>query len=114
MSLREELIQVAAVAVAIVEDLDKSVAYDLDPWNESIISDIINERIRQDEKWGPQHHTPGEWLAILMEEVGEVAEEISGTYERYPVNELVSRIYTIGRISKHWLDEYIFPPKVEQ
>lgn len=34
------------------------------------------ERVRQDIKWGPQHHSPEWWLAILMEEVGELAETI--------------------------------------
>lgn len=33
---------------------------------------------RQDEKWGAQHlHPMGKWLAILMEEVGEVAKSIN-------------------------------------
>ena len=40
-----------------------------------IIAEIQSERIRQDEKWGQQNHTPIEWCAILMEEVGEMAKE---------------------------------------
>lgn len=32
------------------------------------------ERDRQDEKWGEQNHDPEWWLAILMEEVGELAQ----------------------------------------
>ena len=36
-----------------------------------IISEIIDERDRQDEKWGEQNHVPLKWLAILGEEVGE-------------------------------------------
>lgn len=34
---------------------------------------IIDERDRQDAKWGPQDHTLPEWIVILMEEVGELA-----------------------------------------
>lgn len=34
------------------------------------------ERARQDEKWGEQNHEDETWLAILMEEVGELAEAI--------------------------------------
>lgn len=37
------------------------------------LSDVRLERQRQDEKWGPQDHSPAEWLAVLTEEVGEVA-----------------------------------------
>ena len=40
-----------------------------------IIDNIRNERVKQDEKWGVQNHTPIEWCAILMEEVGEMAKE---------------------------------------
>jgi len=34
---------------------------------------IICERDRQDAKWRPQNHDLPTWLAILMEEVGELA-----------------------------------------
>jgi NTP pyrophosphatase (non-canonical NTP hydrolase) len=42
---------------------------------------IINERKRQDGKWGdqPGNH-PFEWMSILMEEVGELAEAVNETY----------------------------------
>lgn len=36
-------------------------------------SAIVDERDRQDAKWGPQEHTLPEWIVILMEEVGELA-----------------------------------------
>jgi NTP pyrophosphatase (non-canonical NTP hydrolase) len=41
------------------------------------LSLVSGERRRQDEKWGEQNHTPPVWLAILTEEVGEVAKEIA-------------------------------------
>ena len=34
------------------------------------------ERNKQDHKWGEQNHSPAIWLAILMEEVGEVSGEV--------------------------------------
>ena len=37
-------------------------------------ADVQNERERQDEKWGEQNHDPITWVAILMEEVGELAQ----------------------------------------
>lgn len=36
-----------------------------------VYADVAFERIRQDEKWGQQDHSPMEWLCILGEEVGE-------------------------------------------
>jgi NTP pyrophosphatase (non-canonical NTP hydrolase) len=41
---------------------------------EIIIDKILDERKSQDEKWGVQNHNSLKWLAILTEEVGEVAE----------------------------------------
>lgn len=41
-----------------------------------IYHEIQKERINQDIKFGVQNHSPERWLAILMEEVGEVAKEI--------------------------------------
>lgn len=38
--------------------------------------DIMEERYRQDNKWGEQNHGDLYWLGILMEEVGEVAKAI--------------------------------------
>lgn len=40
-----------------------------------ILSEIREERSRQDAKWGEQNHSPIEWCAILSEEVGEVSKE---------------------------------------
>lgn len=37
--------------------------------------EVLKERISQDARWGEQNHTPDRWLAILMEEVGEMAKE---------------------------------------
>ena len=40
----------------------------------------LSERMAQDDKWGVQNHTPEWWLAILMEEVGELAQAILETH----------------------------------
>ncbi len=37
-----------------------------------ILSEVIQERRRQETRWGEQNHKPVEWCAILGEEVGEV------------------------------------------
>jgi len=39
-----------------------------------VIDDVIAERVAQDRKWGEQNHDPFCYLAILMEEVGELAQ----------------------------------------
>ncbi len=40
------------------------------------VAKILNERLRQDEKWGVQDHPDEIWLAILVEEVGELCEAV--------------------------------------
>lgn len=39
-----------------------------------VLVDVGLERVRQDIKWGIQRHVYGDWLKILVEEVGEVAQ----------------------------------------
>ncbi|MDW0113794.1 MazG-like family protein [Sporosarcina saromensis] len=38
--------------------------------------DVLKERMQQNEKWGLQRHDYPYWRAILVEEVGEVAQAI--------------------------------------
>lgn len=49
---------------------------DLKTEKQSSLNSVLQERIRQDEKWGEQNHTPTEWLPILMEEIGEFSKAI--------------------------------------
>lgn len=70
---REELVQVAAVAVAMLQD-DAHGTTAKGRWQAMV--DVGQERQRQEEKWGPQHHDRVTWLAILAEEVGELAAEV--------------------------------------
>ncbi|SEB15903.1 hypothetical protein SAMN05421743_12160 [Thalassobacillus cyri] len=46
------------------------------PLKTAAIEDLNKERRRQDKKWGVQRHPYPYWLAILTEEVGEVAQAI--------------------------------------
>lgn len=41
---------------------------------ENAIADVLEERERQEAKWGEQNHDPFTYLAILTEEVGEYAQ----------------------------------------
>lgn len=69
---RAELVQVAAVAIAMIECHDQGAA-DLTLLPD-IIDELVTERAAQNQKWGAQAHGPATWLAILMEEVGEAAQ----------------------------------------
>ena len=55
-----------------------------------VLIHVEGERHKQDRKWGPQNHSPLEWMAILVEEVGEAQKEAlehhwAGTH--YPADE---------------------------
>lgn len=41
------------------------------------LDSIIKERERQEAKWGEQNHNQTNWLAILAEEFGEYAKEVT-------------------------------------
>jgi NTP pyrophosphatase (non-canonical NTP hydrolase) len=47
---------------------------------ESAILSVINERTRQDIKWGEQNHEPMAWMGILGEEFGELCEAVNETH----------------------------------
>jgi NTP pyrophosphatase (non-canonical NTP hydrolase) len=43
------------------------------------LDDVLLERLRQDALWGEQNHELIVWISILMEEVGEFAQEVLET-----------------------------------
>jgi NTP pyrophosphatase (non-canonical NTP hydrolase) len=79
---------------------------------QDLINEILQERKRQDAKWGVQNHRPIEWMAILMEEVGEASREAlemhftkfyqdKGQGERYE-KELIQ----VAAVALHMLESY--------
>lgn len=42
-----------------------------------VLYDVLQERFRQNRKWGIQRHSHGKWLAIKGEEDGEVCEAVN-------------------------------------
>jgi NTP pyrophosphatase (non-canonical NTP hydrolase) len=44
--------------------------------NAPILMEVLQERIKQEKKWGQQNHEPLKWNAILGEEFGEVSKAI--------------------------------------
>lgn len=76
----KELVQVAAVAVAAIQRIESGSTKleketDPLPWEEVILDRVRDERDRQEEKWGPQYHSPTFFMAILGEEFGEACTE---------------------------------------
>lgn len=43
---------------------------------ERVVRAVKKERLRQDQNWGQQNHTPETWCLILGEEVGEVQKAV--------------------------------------
>ena len=56
---------------------------------EDILQKIVEERKRQDDKWGEQNHEPYKWLAILGEEVGEANKAVLENNQKNIREELV-------------------------
>ncbi|MAQ31336.1 MAG: hypothetical protein CMD26_01185 [Flavobacteriales bacterium] len=54
-----------------------------------ILQLILEERQKQDEKWGEQNHNIYKWLAILGEEVGEVNKAVLEDNYKDVIDELV-------------------------
>jgi NTP pyrophosphatase (non-canonical NTP hydrolase) len=64
--------------LALESDAPSMTGADVTPHTFAVLRDVAAERQRQDQKWGPQDHPPEWWLAILVEEVGEAAQEVLG------------------------------------
>ena len=102
MGLREELIQVAAVAVAIIEDLDNGTTGASPLKTEDVLFEVMRERDAQERKWGARHHSHGVWLAILGEEIGEAAAEVEGLT---PLQEIIQRQFVkLEELSREYLE----------
>lgn len=53
---------------------------------DKVISEVVDERYRQENKWGQQNHSPAEYLMILGEEVGEANKAALETHFKYEGN----------------------------
>jgi len=72
----------------------------------SICTDILNERARQDEKWGEQDHENLAWLAVLAEEVGEVSTETLHDRFGYPfkISDLRADLVQVAAVAVAWIE----------
>lgn len=67
-----------------------------------VINAIHDERNRQMAMWGPQHHEYPTWLAILVEEVGEVAQAIqkgSVAYKETDADDLYKELIQVAAVA---------------
>ena len=66
-----------------------------------IFQDIINERDRQDAKWGSQRKLPMDrWNTILGEEVGEVAHAVN----EGDLTNLAEELIQVAAVAVCWLE----------
>ena len=60
---------------------------------DTILSEVKAERIRQVEKYGVQRHIPEKWLAIAVEEIGELAQAMQSNSPAAKTTDADSMIY---------------------
>jgi NTP pyrophosphatase (non-canonical NTP hydrolase) len=75
-----------------------------------VLHDVEKERIRQVEKWKIQRHNPGKWLAILMEEVGEVAQAAQKplgltTTKETDADDLYLELMHVSAVAAAWMEQ---------
>lgn len=111
---RKELVQVAAVCLAaaqVAETDTSSLGNDNEGVRgrfslERLLDEVRDERRRQELKWGTrtgETAKPVGWLCVLMEEVGEVAEEVAKTTPQ-PMLGIVSDIVAVGNTARAILE----------
>lgn len=69
---------------------------------EKVFELIKKERERQDKKWGVNKHDSFVWLAIITEELGEVAQAIFSSNGRAIRDELVQ----VAAVAVAWLEQF--------
>lgn len=75
------------------------------------LSDVSGERARQVEKWGDQiANPPGAMLAILTEEIGEVATAVIRLYDHSrpeahrDVSDLRTELVQVAAVAVQWIE----------
>ena len=80
------------------------------------IKKVIEERIRQNQKWGyPQQNTPFEWVSILTEEVGEFAEATNdallGSYPNGDLGKAIEEVIQVAAVAISIIEHLSEPEK---
>lgn len=70
-----------------------------------IVDEILNERKKQDIKWGQQNHNNATWNLILSEEVGEVAKSIlEARFGNARLEETREELIQVAAVALAWLE----------
>lgn len=69
-----------------------------------VMHSIDQERKRQDTKWGEQNHSDEIWLAILMEEIGEVAKAMLAGQDAHDPDAIKQELVQVAAVSVAWLE----------
>lgn len=109
-SLRSELIRLAAVCCAALEDLDFGQA-DCDRHTPSsflirqfdlIQYELLLERRRQDAELGAQHQGPVDWLMLIVEQAGHLASDIQTEPGDWQAQNTRNYILAAARQAEPW------------
>lgn len=66
---------------------------------------ILNERQRQYEKWGEQNHDDYRWLAILVEEIGELSQcALHDEFGGHAAGKLQEELVQVAAVAVSWLE----------
>lgn len=68
---------------------------------EGVLERVRAERRRQDEKWGEQSHPICKWMAILLEELGEVGK----AYCEDRLSEIEAEVVQVAAVAVCWLED---------
>lgn len=72
-----------------------------------VVPDVLAERVRIEEVWGPGFPEDLR-LAVLMEEVGEVAKELQPpdvtTFGEYPTDRLRRELVQVAAVALRWIE----------
>ena len=70
-----------------------------------VYNEIMDERKRQDDKWGEQNHDDYVFAAILGEEVGEVQQAmLKRDYEQGPATNIRKELIQLAAVAVGWLE----------
>lgn len=73
----------------------------------TILNSIVDERVRQDEKWGEQNHSHAFWTAILGEEFGEACQEVCRLHDipdYSDTTQLKKELIQVAAVAVAWLE----------
>lgn len=70
-----------------------------------VLQDIVEERARQDAKWGQQNHEAPVWSSILGEEVGEACQALlHDLYGGQAAGTLRKELVQVAAVAVQWIE----------